>query len=93
MREKEEIKILQQNMRDLQKQLVDAQKRILELMNDKTESDSKVIEQKRFIQEIRGQLARVDEETVEKINKFMSDIPDVVDSKQVLKEGKQNADL
>tara|TARA_B100000424_G_scaffold181522_1_gene140460 strand:- start:260 stop:526 length:267 start_codon:yes stop_codon:yes gene_type:complete len=88
MREKEEIKILQQNMRDLQKQLVDAQKRILELMNDKTESDSKVIEQKRFIQEIRGQLARVDEETVEKINKFMSDIPDVVDSKQVLKEGK-----
>ena len=40
MREKEEIKILQQNMRDLQKQLVDAQKRILELMNDKTESDS-----------------------------------------------------
>ena len=84
MREKEEIKILQQNMRDLQKQLVDAQKRILELMNDKTESDSKVIEQKRFIQEIRGQLARVDEETVEKINKFMSDIPDVVDSKQVL---------
>ena len=59
-----------------------------ELMNDKTESDSKVIEQKRFIQEIRGQLARVDEETVEKINKFMSDIPDVVDSKQVLKEGK-----
>ena len=88
MREKEEIKILQQNMRDLQKQLVDAQKRILELMNDKTESDSKVIEQKRFIQEIRGQLARVDEETVEKINKFMSDIPDVVDSKQVFKEGK-----
>ena len=88
MREKEEIKILQQNMRDLQKQLVDAQKRILELMNDKTESDSKVIEQKRFIQEIRGQLARVDEETDEKINKFMSDIPDVVDSKQVLKEGK-----
>ena len=88
MREKEEIKILQQNMRDLQKQLVDAQKRILELMNDKTESDSKVIEQKRFIQEIRGQLARVDEETVEKINKFMSDIPDVIDSKQVLKEGK-----
>ena len=88
MREKEEIKILQQNMRDLQKQLVDAQKRILELMNDKTESDSKVIEQKRFIQEIRGQLARVDEETVEKINEFMSDIPDVVDSKQVLKEGK-----
>ena len=88
MREKEEIKIHQQNMRDLQKQLVDAQKRILELMNDKTESDSKVIEQKRFIQEIRGQLARVDEETVEKINKFMSDIPDVVDSKQVLKEGK-----
>ena len=88
MREKEEIKILQQNMRYLQKQLVDAQKRILELMNDKTESDSKVIEQKRFIQEIKGQLARVDEETVEKINKFMSDIPDVVDSKQVLKEGK-----
>ena len=88
MREKEEIKILQQNMRDLQKQLVDAQKRILELMNDKTESDSKVIEQRKFIQEIRGQLARVDEETVEKINKFMSDIPDVVDSKQVLKEGK-----
>ena len=88
MREKEEIKILQQNMRDLQKQLVDAQIRILGLMNDKTESDSKVIEQKRFIQEIRGQLARVDEETVEKINKFMSDIPDVVDSKQVLKEGK-----
>lgn len=88
MREKEEIKILQQNMRDLQKQLVDAQKRILELMNDKTESDSKVIEQRKFIQEIRGQLARVDEETVEKINNFMSDIPDVVDSKQVLKEGK-----
>ena len=28
MREKEEIKILQQNMRDLQKQLVDAQKRV-----------------------------------------------------------------
>ena len=72
--------------RDGNGQVVDAQKRILELMNDKTESDSKVIEQKRFIQEIRGQLARVDEETVEKINKFMSDIPDVVDSKQVLKD-------
>ena len=52
----QEIKILQDNIRTLQKQLGQAHQRIGELMSEKTASNEEVIKHKEFIQEISHQL-------------------------------------
>ncbi len=82
-----EIKILKDNIQELQKQLAQAHQRIGELVSEKSASSEEVIKQKQFIQEITGELKRVNSETEQKIQQQMDSIPDVIDSKQVLKEG------
>ena len=80
-----EIKILKDNIQELQKQLAQAHQRIGELVSEKSASNEEVIKQKQFIQELTGELNRVNSETEKKIQKQMDEIPDVLDSKQVLK--------
>ncbi len=83
---KKEIDILKDNVRELQAQLRDAHQRIGELISEKSTSNEEVIQQKQFIQELAGQLNRVNKETEIKIQQVMDEIPDVVDSKTFLKE-------
>ena len=80
-----EVKILKDNIRELQHQLNQAHQRIGELVSEKSASNEEVIKQKQFIQELTGELNRVNSETEKKIQKQMDEIPDVLDSKQVLK--------
>tara|TARA_R100000458_G_scaffold55936_1_gene60382 strand:- start:1288 stop:1548 length:261 start_codon:yes stop_codon:yes gene_type:complete len=80
-----EINILKDNIKELQKQLAQAHQRISELVSEKSASNEEVIKQKQFIQELTGELNRVNSETEKKIQKQMDEIPDVLDSKQVLK--------
>jgi predicted nucleic acid-binding Zn-ribbon protein len=84
---KKEIDILKDNVRELQSQLRDAHQRIGELVSEKSTSNEEVIQQKQFIQELTGQLNRVNKETEIKIQQVMDEIPDVLDSsKTFLKE-------
>lgn len=76
-----EIKILQDNIRTLQKQLGQAHQRIGELMSEKTASNEEVIKHKEFIQEISHQLKQKEIEATSKIQERMNDVPQVVDSK------------
>tara|TARA_Y100000593_G_C4287354_1_gene326254 strand:+ start:717 stop:977 length:261 start_codon:yes stop_codon:yes gene_type:complete len=80
-----EINILKDNIKELQGQLAQAHQRIGELVSEKSASNEEVIKQKQFIQELTGELNRVNSETEKKIQKQMDEIPDVLDSKQVLK--------
>ena len=80
------VKILQNNIRDLQSQLASAHIRIAELLKDKASTTEEVAQEKQFIQEITGKLSKVNLETQEKIQTKMNSIPDVLDSKQLLKE-------
>ncbi len=80
-----EIKILKDNIQELQKQLAQAHQRIGELVSEKSASNEEVIKQKQFIQELTGELKRVNSETEQKIQQQMDEIPDVMDSKQILK--------
>jgi predicted nucleic acid-binding Zn-ribbon protein len=82
-----EIKILQDNIKELTKQLGQAHVRIGELVSEKSSSNEEVVKQKQFIQEITGQLNRVNQEAEQKIQAQMDSIPNVMDSKQILKEG------
>tara|TARA_X000001036_G_scaffold83659_1_gene75735 strand:+ start:2561 stop:2827 length:267 start_codon:yes stop_codon:yes gene_type:complete len=83
---KKEIDILKDNVRELQAQLNSAHQRIGELVSEKSASNEEVIQQKQFIQELTGQLTRLNKETESKIQQAMDEIPDVVDSKTFLKE-------
>ena len=78
----QEINILKDNIQELQKQLSQAHQRIGELVSEKSVSNEEVIQQ------ITGQLQRVNLEAEQKIQQQMDSIPDVLDSKQMLKEGK-----
>lgn len=84
----DEIKVLQSNVRELQSQLNDAQKRIGELIKEKSASNEEVVQQKQFIQELTNELKRVNSEAEQKIQKQMDDIPALMDSKHFLREGK-----
>ena len=81
-----EIKILKDNIADLQRQLGYAHIRIGELISDKETSNEEVIKEKQFIQEITGQLNKINAEAEQKIQAEMDKIPDVIDSKSFLKE-------
>ena len=83
-----EVKILKDNIRELQHQLNQAHQRIGELVAEKSTNNEEVVKQKQFIQEITNELKKVNSEAEQKIQKEMDDIPSVLDSKpQVLKEG------
>ena len=64
-----EIKILQDNIKELQKQLNQAHQRIGELVSEQSTSNEEVVKQKQFIQELTGELKRVNDETNTKIQK------------------------
>jgi predicted nucleic acid-binding Zn-ribbon protein len=82
---KTEVQILQDNIKELQKQLAQAHQRIGELVSEKSASNEEVVKQKQFIQEITGELKRVNSEAEQKIQQQMDEVPDVMDSKQILK--------
>ena len=76
-----EIQILQNNIRDLQSQLASAHIRIAELLNDKSASNEEVVKEKQFIQELTGEIQRVNKETEIKIEKTMKAVPQMLDSR------------
>ena len=80
-----EIKILQSNVKELQAQLADAHKRIGEL-TPKKDATEEVIQQQ-LLQELKFQVAHMQEKLNNKNQELSNNIPDVLDSKQVLKEG------
>lgn len=81
-----EIKILQSNVKELQAQLADAHKRIGEL-TPKKDATEEVIQQQQLLQELKFQVAHMQEKLNNKNQELSNNIPDVLDSKQVLKEG------
>ena len=81
-----EIKILQSNVKELQKQLADAHKRIGEL-TPKKDATEEVIQQQQLLQELKFQVAHMQEKLNNKNQELSNNFPDVLDSKQVLKEG------
>jgi|TARA_B110000483_G_scaffold119919_1_gene144855 predicted nucleic acid-binding Zn-ribbon protein len=77
-----EIGILRDNIRELQKQLGQAHTRIGELMSEKSiSSNEEVVKQKQFIQELTGEISKTDSELIKKIQSQMDSIPQVLDSR------------
>ncbi len=81
-----EIKILQSNVKELQKQLADAHKRIGELTPRK-DATEEVMNQQQLLQELKFEVAAIQEKLDNKNQELIDNIPNVMDSKQVLKEG------
>tara|TARA_B100000287_G_scaffold119078_1_gene110988 strand:+ start:1218 stop:1502 length:285 start_codon:yes stop_codon:yes gene_type:complete len=81
-----EIKILQSNVKELQKQLADAHKRIGELTPRK-DATEEVMNQQQLLQELKFEVAAMQEKLDNKNQELIDNIPNVMDSKQVLKEG------
>ncbi len=82
-----EIKILQANVKELQSQLRDAHKRIGEL-TPRTDAKEEVLNQQQLLQELKFQVAHMQEKLNNKTQELSNNIPDVLDSKpQVLTEG------
>ena len=76
-----EIKILQDNVKDMQRQLSNAHKRILELGADKNKALDELKQEKEMYSNLSDRLKKTDLEAQEKIQEKMDDIPDVLDSK------------
>ena len=76
-----EIKVLQDNVKDMQRQLSNAHKRIAELVSDREHALEDLKKEKRIYSELSDRLKKTDLETQEKIQEKMDDIPDVLDSK------------
>ena len=76
-----EIVILQKNLKDLQGQLANAQKRILELIQDKDSATEELIKERQLLVELEAEFGKKQDETTKKIGKQIEDWPDVLDSK------------
>ncbi len=76
-----EIAILQKNLKELQGQLADAHKRILELGNDKNVAKEELVKERQLLLELEGKYSKQHFETTKKIEKQIEDWPDVLDSK------------
>ena len=76
-----EIVILQKNLKDLQGQLANAQKRILELGKDKNIAIEELTKERQLLLELESQVTRKQVDTTEAIEKQIEDWPDVLDSK------------
>ena len=79
-----QVKILQLNVKELQSQLGTAHKRISELSSDQNEE---LMKTKQLLQELTYELntTRIAQELA--VQELQNNIPDVLDSRQVLKEG------
>ena len=76
-----EIVILQKNLKDLQGQLANAQKRILELIQDKDSATEELIKERQLLVELSKNVNHYESEASDKIQKQIDDWPDVLDSK------------
>ena len=76
-----EIVILQKNLKDLQGQLANAQKRILELIQDKDSATEELIKERQLLVELSKNFNKSEKEASDKIQKQIDDWPDVLDSK------------
>ena len=76
-----EIVILQKNLKDLQGQLANAQKRILELIQDKDSATEELKKERQLLLELEKDFSKSEKETSDKIAKQIEDWPDVLDSK------------
>ena len=76
-----EIVILQKNLKELQGQLADAHKRILELGNDKNVAKEELVYERQLLVELEKDFSRSEQEANDKIAKQIEDWPDVLDSK------------
>ena len=76
-----EIVILRKNLKDLQGQLADAHKRILELGKDKNIAIEELTKERQLLLELEAEFGKKQDETTEAIGKQIEDWPDVVDSK------------
>ena len=76
-----EIVILQKNLKDLQGQLANAQKRILELIDDKNTAAEELQKERQLLLELEKQYKTKQVETSDLIEKQIEDWPTVVDSK------------
>ena len=76
-----EIVILQKNLKDLQGQLANAQKRILELIKDKDSTTEELKQERQLLVELEKDFSKSEKEASDKIEKQIEDWPDVLDSK------------
>ena len=76
-----EIKVLQDNMKDLQGQLANAHKRINELVQDRDTALSDLNDERNLVQELTNSLKKQNTEATKLIQKKMDAIPDIIDSK------------
>ena len=80
-----EVKILQGNVKELQQQLANAHKRIVEL-KDNTKNEE-LENTKQLLQELTFELTTARNKEQQLIQELQDNIPAVLDSRQVLKEG------
>ena len=78
-----EIKVLQDNMKDLQSQLGNAHKRISELITDRDSALENLNAERELIRDLKDQLNKTDLRAQEKIKEKMDKIPDVLDSRPI----------
>tara|TARA_Y100000590_G_scaffold368012_1_gene428399 strand:- start:316 stop:675 length:360 start_codon:yes stop_codon:yes gene_type:complete len=76
-----EIKLLQDNMKEMQTQLGNANKRISELIKEKAITYDELYKEREYASDLKKRLRELDKETTEKIQERMDSIPDVLDSK------------
>ena len=76
-----DITILQDNVKDMQRQLSNAHMRISELIKDRTSALDDLEKEKKIYSELSDRLKKTDLEAQEKIQKKMDEIPDVLDSR------------
>jgi len=76
-----EIVILQKNIRELQSQLADAHKRILELNKAGKAANEELTKERQLLLELEAKLSATQFETTDLIEKQIEDWPEVLDSK------------
>ena len=76
-----EIAILQKNLKDMQGQLANAHKRILELTKDKTVAAEELAKERQLLLELEAQYSAKLFDTEDKIEKQIEEWPEILDSK------------
>ena len=81
-----DIQVLKNNVKDMQRQLSNAHKRISELIGDRTHAQEELKQEKEAYAILSDRLKKTDLETQMKIQEKMDEIPDVLDSKPKTEE-------
>ena len=76
-----EIAILQRNLNELQGQLADAHKRILELTKNKNVAKEELVQERQLLVELEKKTKQSQYDTTLAIERQIEDWPDVVDSR------------